>query len=110
MSDRYTTLRWGILGPGSIANRFTESIALLHDRYACAGYVRFSAWIHFVRCQAHAVDDERAMSGAFNSPFRTAVAHHVLDLEREGHIGDREANRRGLGLLEALLRYEPFPD
>ena len=36
MSDRYTPLRWGILGAGSIANRFTESIALLSDQKVTA--------------------------------------------------------------------------
>jgi predicted dehydrogenase len=36
MSNRYTPLRWGILGAGSIANRFTESIALLDDQTVVA--------------------------------------------------------------------------
>ncbi|WP_395145043.1 Gfo/Idh/MocA family protein [Armatimonas sp.] len=36
MSNRYTPLRWGILGAGSIANRFTESIALLSDQNVVA--------------------------------------------------------------------------
>lgn len=36
MSDRYTPLRWGILGPGSIAHRFTESVLPLSDQEVVA--------------------------------------------------------------------------
>ena len=36
MSDLYTPLRWGILGPGSIANRFTESVLPLSDQKVMA--------------------------------------------------------------------------
>jgi predicted dehydrogenase len=102
MSDSYTPLRWGILGAGSIAKRFSNDVKLLTDHKLAA-------------IGSRELDKANAFADTYNVPNRhTSYEALVADPEVDvvyvatPHPFHKEHTLLGLNAGKAVLCEKPF--